>query len=282
MYNLLKYDFKYIWRIWWIAALASVLATIVGIFSVHRTMSSEAMPIPEYQMSRSLSGILDGLGVSGIIMFFAVIIAFVILIEILVWYRYYKNFFTDEGYLTFTLPMQENTLLMSKSISGTVVYIVTMIVAFVLLSVCGIFALSFDVGWAGALDGISRFVFEFFKDLGPYAGVYLTEIILIAIASCIFNVQLGYIAITIGSIIAKKNKLLAGVGIYFAICMAISIISNVLGTVGILNLDMCLEATSIELMMTIFLGVIIFFLVAIAVASYFINLSLLKNKLNLA
>lgn len=34
--------------------------------------------------------------------------------------RYYKNFFTDEGYLTFTLPVTPHELLWTKLISGMV------------------------------------------------------------------------------------------------------------------------------------------------------------------
>ena len=281
MYNLLKYDFKYLWRIWWIAAVASLAATLVGIFSMKRVMYSEEMPIPEGQLSRSASGVLDGLGLSGMVMFFLAAFVFVVLIELLVMYRYYKNFFTDEGYLTFTLPVTENKLLMGKSISGTIAYMGTAVVALILLAIFGWFALYFQIGWEGTWRDISRFAYEFFNDIGTYAGLYLIEFILLGIASCIFNVQLGYISITIGSVIAKKNKLLAGIGMFFAISMALSIATNILGTVGLINIDWG-GGLSPDAYIAIALGLVVVFLLGLSVLCYFLNLELLKKRLNLA
>ena len=41
------------------------------------------------------------------------IIASAVVTELLVFVRFYKNFFTDEGYLTFTLPVSRKDLLLS-------------------------------------------------------------------------------------------------------------------------------------------------------------------------
>ena len=39
---------------------------------------------------------------------------------IFVFIRYYKNFFTDEGYLTFTLPVKRSTLLNAKTVNAMI------------------------------------------------------------------------------------------------------------------------------------------------------------------
>lgn len=52
-------------------------------------------------------GMLTGISVIAIVAF-AVIVLFILMS------RFYKNFFTDEGYLTFTLPVKTSSLLFSK------------------------------------------------------------------------------------------------------------------------------------------------------------------------
>ena len=82
MRNLLKYDFKYTWRIWWIAAVAAVAATFLGCISIRRSICYPE--ISESPLTKSVQGVLDGLSVSGIIVYVLALALFMFLIELVV------------------------------------------------------------------------------------------------------------------------------------------------------------------------------------------------------
>lgn len=281
MRNLLKYDFKYTWRIWWIGAVVAVITTVLGCFSIKRTMCASPV-VPEEQLSKSIQGVLDGLSVSGIVVYVIALAAFVFLIELVVLYRYYKNLFTDEGYLTFTLPVKEETILLSKTISGFLWYLITAVAVLILAGVGILFAIRcYGQDWGDVFTGIGQAIKMFNTETEGYGPLYLFEGILILIFGCTFNILLGYVSITIGSIIAKKNKLLAAIGIYFAMCILFSIFSNVVGAVGLFNMDFASNLEASKMIAVVLLLVILFF-VAVSAIAYFVNVLLLKRKLNLA
>lgn len=280
MRNLLKYDFKYIWRIWWIAALVSVASTVLGCFSIKRSICPP--DIFDTSFTKSVQGVIDGLSISGIIVYVITLVLFVLLIELLIMYRYYKNLFTDEGYLTFTLPVKENTILASKTISGVIWYLVTCVAIIIL----GGFGLLFSTrcyanDWGEVFMSLGEALHSFNMETEGFAPLYLFEIVLAIIFSTTFNIMLGYISITIGSIIAKKNKLLAGVGVYFAICIVLSLFSNIVGMVGLFNMDYVTNLEASKIIALILLAVIVF-LAAVSAIAYFLNLKLLEKKLNLS
>ncbi|MCQ2550714.1 MAG: hypothetical protein MJ146_00775 [Clostridia bacterium] len=279
MRNLLKYDFKYTWRIWWPTLLIAAFSTLIGVLSIKRTILGDQS---DTLLPTATKGIVDGLSVAGIIAFVLVIIAYVLIIELVVQYRYYKNMFTDEGYLTFTLPVTENQVLLSKSISGFVWYVITACTAAALGLTGGLAAVRyFSNNWEEFKEGMKEVVNIFFTENGDYAVIFIVEAIVLLLVGCIFNLELGYISITIGSIIAKKNKLLAGIGVYFVICTAFSIFSSIFGGKQLLDIysaDIMQANHAISTLLIVMIAV----LAVVAAIVYVLNLLLLKKKLNLA
>ena len=95
--KLLKYDLCSVGRIWWILA-ATLLGLSVGTGFCLRDFiikSSDVHATTGDTLTASLEFI-------ALMLFYVAIIAFAIVTAILLFIRYYKNFFTDEGYLTFT------------------------------------------------------------------------------------------------------------------------------------------------------------------------------------
>ena len=114
--KLLKYDLAYVFRIWWIGALSSLgLSALIGICI---TVLNSDKRIPD---------IVELMAVLAIVVSVIGLVAFSILSFILVAVRFYKNFFTDEGYLTFTLPVSRISLYNSKLISAALAMLLTVI-----------------------------------------------------------------------------------------------------------------------------------------------------------
>ena len=113
--KLLKYDIRAVAGLWWIGAVVSVGASILGAilmrFSI--AVSDSNTPSVILKMFATLALIV------GIFCVIAVAVSYVFTM-ILVFVRFYRHFFTDEGYLTFTLPVKRSTLLLSKSINAVI------------------------------------------------------------------------------------------------------------------------------------------------------------------
>ena len=129
--KLLRYDLKSVFKYWWIAAIASFCLSILGGGSI-ATLASE------HNDSALLTA---GAGI-GVFITIMGLCAFTLSATILIFVRFYKNFFTDEGYLTFTLPVRRSQLINSKLIMSILVNFSTLLVFLIDI----IFMLSIGLG----------------------------------------------------------------------------------------------------------------------------------------
>ena len=109
--KVLKYDFRAVGRLWWILALALTWISVLGAIALRSIISFTSMDMSRYTVLTEI------MLIGAIIFLFASFIAICasgLLTQLLVYYRFYRNFYTDEGYLTFTLPVSRKTLLLSK------------------------------------------------------------------------------------------------------------------------------------------------------------------------
>ena len=145
-------------------------------------------------------------------------IGFAIVLSIV---RFYKNLFTKEGYLTFTLPVTTNQHLLVKSVTAVSVQAITFL--FIVISLCIVTAGEF-------LNELLKALHYIFGILSAYSLVhiisYALEIILLFIAVSFMGVFLYYLFISIGQLF-RKNRVLASFGAYFVYYIITQIISTV-------------------------------------------------------
>ena len=111
--KLLKYDMKATWRVWWI--LIPSLFGLSTLFALSLRIITETAEQENPHVFTILLSLLSMLFMSiAYIGFFGSIV----MTEVLVFVRFYKNLFTDEGYLTFTLPVSRPTILLSKTVNA--------------------------------------------------------------------------------------------------------------------------------------------------------------------
>jgi len=212
------------------------------------------------------------------------IIASVFVIGFILLQRYYKNFFGDEGYLTFTLPVKTSAHLTAKLISGVFWMLlggIGVVISVFVLVVFGT-AEKGQIINKEVLDTFSMLFKELFEKVGVGDGVaYIIELVLLILIQCIAQMLLFYLAITLGSIIAKKHKVLTSVGMYLGINAAAGTIINIIaaivfGKVYITN-NLSVFANSAHLFFILF---IVLYSVISVVVFILIN-DLLRRKLNL-
>ena len=202
--KLLKYDFLPVYRYWWIAAVSVILLSVFSGIGLSAQLSG-----------RMHSSMIDMLSVLGTMLMVLAYGAFAVFSAILVYGRFYKNFFTDEGYLTFTLPVKHSVLLNSKIILSMVTTIATGFVIFLSLGLffsIGLFSTEFGADLSGIF---SEGTLIFNETAAAYILIFILEFILFALLSTLLSCLCIFVCITIAGILVKKAKILAAIGIYY-------------------------------------------------------------------
>ncbi|MBQ6998122.1 MAG: hypothetical protein IJO72_06000 [Oscillospiraceae bacterium] len=150
--------------------------------------------------------------------------------------RFYRNLFTAEGYLTFTLPVTPSQHICVKAIAAVSMNILTFVV--VLLSGCIVTAGEVLKELWLAADYLLKNLYEL---VGSHMITVGLEYVLLLLLACFSGVGLYYTFIAIGQLF-KKNRILAAVGAYFAyyvltqiVTTVITIVFTVLGETGALE-----------------------------------------------
>lgn len=135
--------------------------------------------------------------------------------------RFYKNMFTFEGYLSFTLPVTSAQHIWVKSVTALCFGCMTLIAVF--LSGCIITAGEVLVEIFKALGYIWGKVFEVAK---YHAVLVAIEVVILLLVFTFTSYLLSYMFISIGQLF-KKNRILAAVGAYFVYYIITQIISSI-------------------------------------------------------
>lgn len=273
--KLLKYDIRYMFRYLWIFAAASVLSSVVGGFSV-RVVSEQRFVADRTAYLFAILGIVLAIFVLSALMIAAMIFAY---------YRFYQNFYTDEGYLTFTLPVKKITHLNSKLISALAVSLaaaLTLVIdIFIMLAI-------------GLGDKLLSSIGEFFGDLalvllGDVSGLTLAvvfiEVLLIFLSSSVLGTLTVFLCVSLASMVTKKYRVLLGIVIAYIVSGIFSFISSFamgVGSVGITDIINMIPDSSFGMFAVLFLLCILAMEVLSALVIYTVEYRILDRHLNLA
>ena len=218
----LKYDLKAVFSVWWIAAL-----TLLG------------LSFPAGYCARVIVTTVKQtpfLAYFGVGIYKFATATFVITTLILVFVRYYQNFFQDEGYLTFTLPVRRETLFWSKVLCG----VISVFAALAVIAASDAIAMAMipgdardEIGGLFSVLGVLPAVEDIhllgvnFSNLGIWGYIYAGEILLGLSLYGFSGLLAVYLCITLGAVVAKKHKILAAVGFGYAFNTAMSIAGKI-------------------------------------------------------
>ena len=229
--KVLKYDIKAVGRLWWILAAVSVWFSVIGALALRFIIVTiDSVDNDSFLISLMMIGAFLLLVGSMI-----VILSSPVLSQLIVYYRYYRNFFTDEGYLTFTLPVSRKKLLLAKSVNAfvwTVLTVVLVIACFCLFFMLGLPSAYLYDFYAEAFTGILEAFAFAFENMDVWNWIYIVESLLAGLAYMIFGISLVHYSILTGAVVAKKYKLLAGIGIYYLANMIVSFIIQTVIFIG--------------------------------------------------
>lgn len=199
---------------------------------------------------------------------FMALAVYLVAVQILLLVRFYKNKFTDEGYLTFTLPVDTHEILLSSYVNMLLWMFISM----------AVFALSVTlilvIGQAGTGSmgsgewGMVRMVIgEMTEDIW---GMYVQSAVAL-LCSPILTMS----SLTIGAIWAQKHKVLAAVGVYYLISIISGMVTPFVSVFVLASLGDSNAAVNAYFVTEAFVQL------GIAVGCYFLSVRLLRTKLNL-
>ncbi|MBQ3528452.1 MAG: hypothetical protein IJA52_07880 [Clostridia bacterium] len=278
--KLFKYDFLAIGKNMWIFTIIAICLAVVACFTFNGIYEIGNF-IGNAPSDRDMA-----LGVSlmmAAVMLFALclcgIIAYAVIGMIMILVRYYSNFFTDEGYLTFTLPVKTSTLLHSKILSGISWFaIIGVVVVLSFVAVATTIAAVTGDSYLWEVSDYYTVEPESISVIGEII-VGMTETISFVIA-IIEPVLLMFLCVTLASVIARRARVVIGIGLFFAV----NSVTSALVTAGdvfmsyitteYFGYNYYIDTATQSVFYILLYG-------SILVVSYLLNRYLLKNKLNL-
>ena len=289
--KLLKYDLRSVGRFWWIAMLTMIGASFSTAVSYRLYL--------EISMSQAyLSGennVLIALALMALniilIISLVVIGASLIFVAVLIYVRYYKHLFTDEGYLTFTLPVSRKQIYFSKLVNAGLWLMLSELVLFACAMVMLVIVIpSYGKGIIAVdtLESMLDTLVNSFKERGGWMILQGILGVLLAFAATMLSVGVVYFCITLGATVAKRAKIIVGIGAYYLIDVVTRIFGTALGIVPMVwvivillkfsetNIHLFNGATSIMMLML--------FAIVSLLAAFFhcLTLNILERKLNLS
>ncbi len=196
--------------------------------------------------------------------------------------RFYKNMFSGEGYLTLTLPVTFNQHLLVKSVCAFITMTVSTIASFLAVFI-------FTIGdWFNEIIKAVAYLYGLAKgELSWHLSVYILQIVLMIMVVAVSEIFLFYMCISIGQC-SRKNRILAAVGVYFAIYVVYQIISTILSIIFTVFFATTIEEFFLNLTKNQMFSVIhIIFAIAtvisivLALLYFFVSKKILTKNLNL-
>lgn len=201
--------------------------------------------------------------------------------------RFYKSMYTDEGYLTHTLPVTSHQLLLSK---------ILVMAAWNLISTLAILASMFVFGLmvasafeTGDITQAFREIYQVLRrmwGMGELQGIgtFAVGMVLLILTSCISGPMLLIGAIAIGQLL-RNHRILGSIGAYFGLNTVLQIILTIVMLPSMVKL--MLDAENLNSFSSVigFYNVMYFSMcviyIAVSVGLYFLSEFLVRKKLEL-
>ena len=271
--KLIKHEWRAFWKIPAFVNLFLAIFTVFGVIALNAKIWETENPIIQ--------------SVSVFVLLFYCI-ALIVISFVTIFYtalRFYKNLYSDEGYLMHTLPVSQNSLIISKLVVSYAWTIITWLVI-----MCSIFCLLWaclsSSGENISLMEIIRQVTDFFTDssfISEYKATFgisfIHTIILIfvfCIISPIYNTLMIYASISLGQLF-KKHKVLGSILSYIGIYIVLQIIQSIATAPITLHNVYAEKFTLFGPYMYFLLGDCIGFIIVF----FFLTQWIMKKKLNL-
>ncbi len=280
--KLLKYDFRAFSHNLFPLQLGVLASSLLVVIFARLSM---VMVTTDSSFTIQIFGVFSGL-MGGLL--FTVICGSSLVTLILICIRMQKNFFGDEGYLTFSLPLTPAKLIWSKVITGTAWIFINGIAVALSLFIVGVFgttqgSLVNSLLLEGLVDTFRHLgdVLEFLFCYDGISGSWFMAILGVVnlLLYILMEVLTIYFAVIAGGVAVKKYKLLVSTGIYLGAQFCLKFILFAVFALAATFLELESAEISLSLWVLLLGGLIV--QGGISCGLFLWSRYLLQNKLNL-
>lgn len=290
--KLMKYEWKNTWKAGALMLLGMFIVTVIGCIVLQ-------MPgVAEYLDSNDINGAQTWLMISS---FVAILILYVIMLLASTWgmliflgIRFYRSMYTDEGYLSHTLPVTANQLFLSKVlVSGAWYLFITIgigisVLALLLSMMTGLF----NIGEVGIMTQYNGNIWEFLSDaMYELSRVYEEQmeinllhygitLLLTYVAGPFITLVTLFGALTIGQL-SSRHKGLMGILVYAGLTILSSIIGSTVQSVFIFGTNVMSSPGGVSVSANSAYDINVITSLLIAAIMYGVSYYILNRKLNL-
>lgn len=266
------------WRSTW-----KVPTLLIGVLVLATVSVSVSVTLPAWD-----GGILDSAYMAALLLllFYAVVIGCSWGTVLYLVIRYYKSMYTDEGYLTHTLPVTTHQLLISKALNFWIWNLLSTVAAIV--SICG-FVVIVSVLQDGDFSLITEIVEGFMKlceEINASAYALPWQFFLFSMLICMVITSLSGVLLFMGSVnigqLWARHRVAGAVLVYIGIYIVQQFVAQIMVS-GVVLSGMLRSSSEAYSVITTFNHMIwiitlesVLFAVALYIASYFI----LQKRIN--
>ena len=288
----MKYEWKNTWKVGCLMLLGMFLITVIGCVVLR-------MPGVTAIFDGNASVAMSWLGISS---FVATLILYVIMLMAATWgimiflgIRFYRSMYSDEGYLSHTLPVTANQLFLSKVLVGGIWYLLILIgigvsvVALVLSMVIGMInigevhnALAEYGGniWTFLAEGISQIADIYQSEMGINLLHYTVTVSITFLIGPFITMITLFGALTIGQL-SSKHKGLMGILTYAGLTILSSLIGSTVQSALMFSSNMVTRPSGFTLSVNSAYDINVLTSLLIAAIMYGVSYYILNKKLNL-
>lgn len=266
--KLLKHEWKASWR---------VPAVLIGILWVTAALAGLTFLSPMW--TSELKG-LDILLVFVILAFYFMIIAVSVGVTLYMAVRFYKSMFTDEGYLTHTLPVTSHQLLLSKILPMAAWSFLSMAGIVISLLIFGGMAFLFLVEDVHAMaDSVALVVTQMKEMLGSSLPGFVASVAAMMLVGIFSGPMMIVGSVSLGQMVGK-HKVLGSIGAYFGLTTVIQIVMTVIMLPFMLKMAYVADENVFKVLIPVYWFAAGFSVVYMT-GLYFLSEYLIRRKLNL-
>lgn len=293
--KLMKYEWKNIWKAGTLMLLGMLVVTVIGCVVLR-------MP------GGVVTGLLDNNDINAtqswfvLSSFVATLILYVIMLLASTWgmliflgIRFYRSMYTDEGYLSHTLPVTANQLFLSKILVSGVWYlfitigigisVVALIVSLMtgLLNIGELSSVLTQYNgniWEFMADAFYELGRTYEEEMGINMSHYVITLLLTYVAGPFITMVTLFGALTIGQL-SSKHKGFMGIMVYAGVTILSSIIGSTVQSAFMFGANVANSASGITVSTNSAYDINVIISLLIAAIMYGVSYYIMNRKLNL-
>ena len=293
--KLMKYEWKNIWKAGTLMLLGMLVVTVIGCVVLR-------MP------GGVVTGLLDNNDINAtqswfvLSSFAAILILYVIMLLASTWgmliflgIRFYRSMYTDEGYLSHTLPVTANQLFLSKVLVSGVWYlfitigigisVVALIVSLMtgLLNIGELSSVLTQYNgniWEFMADAFYELGRTYEEEMGINLSHYVITLLLTYVAGPFITMVTLFGALTIGQL-SSKHKGFMGIMVYAGVTILSSIIGSTVQSAFMFGANVANSASGITVSTNSAYDINVITSLLIAAIMYGVSYYIMNRKLNL-